>query len=130
MVPLCVMLCQENPTLLGEKSAYLAAAIKELDIFYTTMSNETRQMSQTGLARLRQSMTRFLTYWKGFGGHLVYKHHCAWHLVERAAAQGNPRYYWAYADENENRLMSTVAKSLHGGSTFYETFLLKVLPDV
>ena len=36
----------------------------------------------------------------------------------------------AYADEQENRVMGSVAKSLHGGNTFYLSFLQKVLPEV
>ena len=83
-------------------------------------------MSSDGLAKLRRSTTRYLTFYKAAGGHLVYKHHMAWHLVERTEVHGNPRFYWTYADENQNRLMGRVAKSLHGGQTFYSTFLEKV----
>ena len=75
-------------------------------------------------------MSRFLSCWKAYGGHCVPKHHFAWHLAQRARTQGNPRFYWTYADEQENRVMGSVAKSLHGGNTFYLSFLQKVLPEV
>jgi len=74
-------------------------------------------------------MNRVLAHWSSFGGHMVFKHHCAWHLSERATRHGNPKYYWTYADEQDNRVMGTVAKKLHGGRTFYLTFLKKVLPE-
>eukprot|EP00969_Alexandrium_andersonii_P188710 8339674-Alexandrium_andersonii.AAC.1 len=59
------------------------------------------------------------------GVHFVAKHHFAWYLAERAAWLGNPKAYWTYADEEENRCVSAVAKSLHGGSTFYTAFVQK-----
>jgi len=68
--------------------------------------------------------------WKASGGHMVYKHHVAWYLVQRAARHGNPRFYWTYADEQENRVMGKVAKGLSGSrDPFYLTFLPKVLPE-
>ena len=75
-----------------------------------------------GLAELRSQMTRFLAFWKAWGGHMVYKHHAAWHIVQRAGAHGNPRFYSTHADASENRVMSKVAKSLHPGPTFYSAF--------
>eukprot|EP00969_Alexandrium_andersonii_P089788 3964820-Alexandrium_andersonii.AAC.1 len=54
------------------------------------MQEEPRVMSASGLRNLRQAIARFLTYWKGLGGHLVLKHHCAWHLAARAAEHGDP----------------------------------------
>jgi len=61
---------------------------------------------------------------------LIPKHHYAWHVVERADLCGNPKYSWTYTDEQENRVMGKVAKSLHAGPNFYKAFLQKVLPDV
>jgi hypothetical protein len=52
-----------------------------------------------------------------------------WHIVERIPEHGNPRFYWTYPDEGQNRIMGNVAKSLHGGATFYVTFLQKVLAE-
>lgn len=127
LVPLCVSLCQESFQCLGKNKGLIKLCAESLRDVYETMDQEPRVMSQEGLNKLRSRMFRFLQFWKASGGHLVYKHHCAWHLVQRAGAQGNPRLYWTYADERLNRTMGTVAKSLHGGPTFYKTFLEKVL---
>ena len=86
-------------------------------------------MSAQGLRQLQGDMSRFLASWKAFGGHMVFKHHMAWHLAERAGILGNPWLYWTYADEQENRVMGSVARSLHGGNTFYLTVLQKVMQD-
>ena len=94
------------------------------------MEAEPRQMTPGGLFALQSSMSKFLVNWRAWGGHCVFKHHMAWHMVERASQHGNPRFYWTYADEQENRVMSQVAKSLHAGNTFYVTFLQKVLPEI
>ena len=130
LVPLLSVLCDEHPTCLGERGVFLKMCCLHLNSFYETMQVEGRQMTSGGLHQLRSSMFRFLTCWKSFGGHCVPKHHFAWHLAQRASTQGNPRFYWTYADEQENRVMGSVAKSLHGGNTFYLTFLQKVLPEV
>ena len=130
LVPLLVQLCEESFASLGERSLHLRACCVELDKFYTTMKEEPRRMTSAGFRALPSSMSKFLAHWKAYGGHLVYKHHMAWHLVQRASRHGNPRDYWTYADEQENRVMGAVAKSLHGGNTFYLTFLQKVLPEV
>ena len=60
---------------------------------------------------------------------MIPKHHFAYHIAERADTHGIPRFSWTYADEQENRAMGSVAKSLHP-STFYTAFFQKVLPDV
>ena len=73
-------------------------------------------------------MLSFLKAWKEYRGHQVYKHHVSVHLAQQCAEKGNPRAYWTYPDEAENRIMQKVAKSLHGGSTFYSRFSKKVLP--
>ena len=78
---------------------------------------------------LQKSLIRFLHFYKAAGGHEVFKFHMLYHVAEYAAVHGNPRFYWTYADEQENRLMGTVAKSLHAGRTFYTRFLEKVLPE-
>ena len=101
-----------------------------LNNVYETMYREPRRMSDDGLASLRSNMLRFWAFWKAWGGHLVHKHHMCVHLVERSFLQGNTKSSWTYADEGENRTMSRVAKTLHGGSTFYERLLEKVLPEV
>ena len=130
LIPLLPQLCTENPGCLSGLGAHLQICCFELARFYRIMQAEPRRMSPGGLHDLQSSMSRFLTHWKLFGGHVVFKHHCAWHMVERAAWHGNPKYYWTYADEQENRVMKSVAQSLHGGNTFYLTFLQKVLPEV
>ena len=130
LVPLLQVLCEENPNCLGERGVYLKMACKHLNSFYETMQAEPRHMTSKGIYELQSSMSRFLASWKAYGGHCVFKHHCAWHLAQRAPTQGNPRFYWTYADEQENRVMGSVAKSLHGGNTFYLHFLQNVLPEV
>ena len=129
LVPLTVMLCAENPGLGGDGAFHLRTCCRELDSFYAVMKAEPRHMSQMGLRQLQRHIGSFLVHWKAYGGHLVFKHHAAWHLAERAARHGNPKYYWTYADEQENRVMGTVAKKLHGGRTFYQTFLQRILPE-
>ena len=87
-------------------------------------------MSSRGLRLLQSHITKFLLHWKAYDGHLVFKHHAAWHLAERAAKHGSPIFYWTYSDEQENRVMGTIAKGLHGSKEpFYTTFLQKVLPE-
>ena len=128
LVPLMVQLCTENP---GVLSAHLQICCRELDIFYRTMEDEPdRHLTPAACQRLETSMIRFLLNWKAYGGHMVFKHHAAWHLVQRARQHGNPRFYWTYADEGENRAMATVAKRLHGGSNFYLRFLQRVLAEI
>jgi hypothetical protein len=130
IIPLLTQLCAENSGFLGEHGPYLAAACTELKRFYDTMTGSPRVMNKTSLAALEQSSTRLLSYWKKIGGHFVYKFHALWHIAERARLHGNPKTYWTYADEAENRAMGRVAKGLHGGRTFYSTFLEKVLVEI
>ena len=130
LLGLCPAICRENYNfeLLGDRKEYLLAAVDELVKVYQVMNDEPRHMTSAGLQALRRAMTRHLTFWQHSGGHLIPKHNFSWHLVERAGEAGNPRWYWTYADEGENRTMSSVASSLHAGDTFYATFLQKVLP--
>jgi hypothetical protein len=130
LVPLTKQLTTENPRCLGPKGAYLKAACDELCNFYAILKTQERCMSAESIDRVRTAMTRFLTYWKVSGGHMVIKHHYVWHLVERITDHGNPLCYWKYADEGENRVMASVAKTLHGGDSFYITFLQKALLKV
>eukprot|EP00959_Pyramimonas_sp_CCMP1952_P138879 2906895-Pyramimonas_sp.AAC.1 len=74
-------------------------------------------------------MQRFPVHWRLCGGHHVFNFHSAWGMVRRAARQGNPTYYWTYADEQMNRLIGAVAKSCHAGGAFYMALLEKVLWD-
>ena len=55
---------------------------------YQVMYDEPRVMSANGLHMLQLHMVRFLHFWTSYGGHLVAKHHMAFHLVERAAVHG------------------------------------------
>ena len=129
LVPLLSKLCRENPTKLGANAAYLTRACNELNNFYNCMNSNGRDMSPGALRILETSMARFLASWRAWGGHMVPKHHMAWHMAQRARQHGNPKYYWTYPDESENRTMSAVAKVLHGGKTFYQAFLQRVLPE-
>ena len=129
LAPLLVQLCKEYRIYLGLNGNFLEAACTELNQFYIILKSERRNLSSGTVTQLRRHATRFLAFWKRFGGNLTPKHHFFWHLSERADMHGNPRMYWTYLDESENRRMAAVAKSLHGGSTFYTTFLQRVLPD-
>eukprot|EP00959_Pyramimonas_sp_CCMP1952_P281578 5885523-Pyramimonas_sp.AAC.1 len=60
----------------------------------------------------------------------MYTFHVAIHLAEQVVAKGNPRAYWTYPDEAENRFVKTVAMPLHGGGTSYVRFLEKVIPAI
>ena len=75
----------------------------------------------------KTSMVDFLSEWSNYRGHQLFKFHMCLHVAEQCVEKGNPTAYWTYPDERENRLMGTVAKSLHGGSTFYVRFLDKVI---
>ena len=130
LLPMLSQIIAENPGKMGAGAVHLTICVREMNLFYRTMHDSPRQMSPDALRVLESSMSRFLTHWTAWGGHVVFKHHMAWHLAQRARRHGNPRYYWTYADEGENRVMSSVAKSLHGSNSFYITFLQKVLPEV
>ena len=80
------------------------------------------------LVSLQTGCLGFLQAWKEYKGHCVFKFHMMVHLGEQVAQKGNPTWYWTYPDESENRNMQRVAKSLHGGSTFYDRMLEKVHP--
>eukprot|EP00959_Pyramimonas_sp_CCMP1952_P109068 2281181-Pyramimonas_sp.AAC.1 len=70
-----------------------------MNVIYETMANEPRQMSKSSLGIMQQRMCHFLWAWSTYGGHLVYKHHAAYHVVQQAEQKGNPRHYWCYWDE-------------------------------
>ena len=129
LIPLLPQLCREYPRSLGAGAFLLTRCCNFYAEFFKCMKSEPRDMSPGGLRTLESSMSRFLASWKAWGGHCVPKHHMAWHLVQRARQHGNPKFYWTYADEGENRMMSSVAKSLSGTRTFYLTMLQKVLPE-
>ena len=128
---LCSMLFRENEDLLaGPQDELLRQSCLALNEMYRIMREEDRRMTLGGFRTLRDAMCEFLVTWKLSGGHVVPKHHFAWHLAERAATNGNPRFSWTYIDEQENRAMGTVAKSLWNGPTWYRSFLQKVLAEV
>ena len=128
---LCPLLFQENADLVaGPQDRLLQQSCLALVEVYRIMREEDRRMSAVGLRSFREAMCTCLITWKMSGGHMVPKHHFAWHLVERAAENGNPRFSWTYSDEQENRAMGTVAKSLWNGPTWYRSFLQKVLAEV
>lgn len=122
-----VKLAADYPQIVG---AYLAAAIGEMDKFYTVMRSEGRVMSGTGAAALQKAATRYLAFWEAAGGLFKPKHHYFYHLAKQCGTRGNPRYYHTYPDEDENRGMSKVAGAVHGGSTFYTALLNRVIPEV
>ena len=129
LIPFAVQVCAENLKFLGPNAVRLVMAVDALHDAHKIIFKEPKQMAPASCQQLQRSLLRFLHCWKSFGCHQVFKHHMVFHVAEFVAIHGNPKYYWTYADENENRLMGTVAKSLHAGATFYTTLLQKVLPD-
>ena len=123
-------LLEDYKHIFGRMHDMLSRSVNSLIEVYQIMRRERRQLPASSLAELREAMCRHLILWKMSKGKLIPKHHYAWHLVERASINGNPRFSWTYTDEQENRAMGQVAKSLHDGSTFYIRFLQKVLPEV
>ena len=130
LFPLLPELLRTHGVLFGARSGHLKRSVDGLMEFYKTIANEPRQMSVGGLAHMQASILKCVNGWKAYRGHLVFKFHCFFHIGERSAALGNPRCYWTYADEEENRRLGMVAKSIHKGSTFYVNFLQRVLVDV
>ena len=122
-------LVHEHMALLGDVGVSLAVATDNLVGFYNVMQREPMKMSPLGVQLLQAHMSEFLKAWKAAGGHMYYKHHMAWHMAQQCDRTGNPRFSHTYPDETENRYMGTVAKSCHGGHSFYKSFLLKVCPD-
>ena len=130
LLDLLPVLMTEYRALFGAKGRHLEAAIRCMVGFFRIVKLEPRQMSAHGLNSLQENLLGFLASWKAFGGHMVYKHHACVHLCQAAERLGNPRFYWTYADEEENRKMSLVSRQLHKGRTFYITLLQRVLPEV
>eukprot|EP00959_Pyramimonas_sp_CCMP1952_P317149 6637676-Pyramimonas_sp.AAC.1 len=79
LLPLMGTLCSEFPQRLGPREHYLTAAVKDMNVIYNTMAPEPRRMSRKGLGILQQRMCHFLWAWRSYGGHMVYKHHAAYH---------------------------------------------------
>ena len=129
LLPLAVKLVSEYKGQLGEHGFFIKGAVENLAAVYKVMRESPRKMPPAKIAALERHMGIFLAFWKASTGHCYYKHHMGWHLVERAKVDGNPKCYHTYPDENENRLMGKVAKSVHGGRRFYEAVLEKVLAD-
>ena len=127
LLPLMEQLCTEYPSKLGPRGIFLRGACRRLLAVYTVMHDEPRMMTANGMDAFKENMRVFLTFWGKYGGHFYYNRHMAWHMAQRVEADGNPSYYHTYADESENRTMSRVAGTLHGGATFYSTCLSKVL---
>ena len=123
-------LCYKHMRVLGPKGVPLATATDQIVKFYEVMAREPMQMSPIGVRLLQTHMSSFLQAWKAAGGRMMYKHHIAWHMAQQAGVTGNPRFSHTYPDEAENRHMGVVAKGLHGGMSFYKTFLLKVCSDL
>ena len=130
LLELMPQLVRQFPWCFGTKFDMISRSVDSLLQVYQVMRSSRRRMSPEQLSELRENMCRHLFLWKLSGGKLVPKHHYSWHLVERADVNGNPRFSWTYTDEQENRVMGQVAKSLHDGKTFYIRFLQKVLPEV
>jgi len=129
VLPLAKLLLEENSGLLSSHDRQLQVACNELVKVYEVMAANPRVMSEGAIRNLQRAMMRHLTFWRAWGGKLGFKHHCSVHLVANVRKHGNPKFYTCYPDERLNRVMGRVGKSVHGGETFYDTFLGKVIPS-
>ncbi len=130
LVPLLPDLIRQYNALFGPKSGYLLRCVEALLKFYDICSKEPRMMSSAGLNDLQSSVLLCVNSWRSYRGKMVFKWHMFWHIAERAEWLGNPRFYHTYMDEETNRQMGAVAKTLHKGPRFYVSFLQRVLLDV
>ena len=87
-------------------------------------------MSRDGVSSVQKSILAFLKNWHLATGHMVFKHHMAFHVAKFCDKVGNPRFFHTYADEQHNRLMGQIAKALHGSRRFYLTFLQRAKMDI
>ncbi|CAK0855078.1 unnamed protein product [Prorocentrum cordatum] len=129
LLPFAQLLLSENQSLLSDKDKLLNMACTELVKLHDVMAANPRVMTESAAKSLQRHMLRFLRFWHSWGGHVVFKHHMSVHLVANALKHGNPKFYTCYPDERFNRVMGRVAKSVHGGSTFYSTMLGKIIPS-
>eukprot|EP00959_Pyramimonas_sp_CCMP1952_P244321 5107118-Pyramimonas_sp.AAC.1 len=129
VLPLAKLLLEEYQHLLSAKDRLLQMACNDLVKVYEVMAANPRVMSEGATRSLQRAMLRSLNFWRAWGGKLVFKHHCCVHLVANVRKHGNPKFYTCYPDERLNRVMGRIAKSVHGGETFYSTFLGKVIPS-
>ena len=114
---------------LGDRGIHLKNAADQMCRFYSVMASEPMDMSEVGVDLLQLHVSSFLQEWTLYEGHFYYKHHMLWHMAEECGRIGNPKCCHTYPDENENRHMAVVAKSLHGSRSFYTSFLYKACPD-
>ena len=68
-----------------------------------------RRFGALYLALSREAAEAREKMWKATPKHHLFVHLCEWQSVE----SGNPRFYWAYADEDLVRLLVNVAKTCH-----------------
>ena len=129
LMPFIRILADENWRFLGAGHRHLRRVVSALVDMEVAMKRSPRIMPPVALSQLQNHIVTALREWKAWGGHETYKFHVAWDLAKRASTQGNPLFYWTYADEQENRVMGTAAKSVHAGPTFYVTLLQKILPE-
>ena len=73
-------------------------------------------MSLLGREKLISSMVNHVVLYKAAGGHLVYKHHGAIHMVLLAGFQGNPKSVSTYENEHENGVVAKIGVRVHGAS--------------
>ena len=107
---------------LGHPGPYLLAAGRALGEFYNIIKVEPRQMPASAQVQLMQAMVNHVVAYKAAGGHLVHKHHLAFHLVQSCCSGGNPSRFGTYEDEHENGIIAAVGESSHGSTWCISVF--------
>ena len=130
LVGLLPELRKEHPQFFTGLALFLPHCCTQLKRFQDIVALNPRRLSPDTQRDLEDCAFAFVHFWKRSGGHKVFKHHAFLHLVLRSRVMGNPRRYWTYLDEGENRAMASIAKSLHQGSNFYFAFLEKCIPEL
>ena len=100
----------------GKQGKLLALSGQSLLDCYEVMDEEPRRMTLLGREKLISSMVNHVVLYKAAGGHLVYKHHGAIHMVLLAGFQGNPKSVSTYEDEHENGVVAKIGVRVHGAS--------------
>jgi hypothetical protein len=112
LVKFATQLMQKHDT--TEKGKLLAMAGNALLELYETMESEPRVVSFSARKQMVSAMVNHDVFYRAAGGHMVYKHHGALHMVLSAGWHGNPKFVSTYEDEHENGVIARVGLHVHG----------------